>query len=132
MAYECCLQHEVITKRVAALDDIRRRLGSVTVGNKTCLSLLEKWPELKTRFDGSKSGYYIFSIGIIKSQKNSFLRFFPPSQDDVINLATVSPRLHYEIEGNDERKKEAQTYFEKYLLKISVSGCISILDSAPC
>lgn len=71
MAYECCLVHEVITKRVAALDDIRRGLGSVTVRNKTCLNLLEKWPELKTRFDGSKSGCY-FSVICIRKLKFKF------------------------------------------------------------
>lgn len=131
MAYECCLVYEIITKRVAALDDIRKGLGSVAVRNKTCLCLLEKWPVLKTRYDDRKSGCYLFSICILKLKyKFSFVRFFPPPQDEVIDLATLSPHIHYEVDETDERKKEAQTYFEKYLLQISERGCILTLVSA--
>ncbi len=51
MAYECCLIFEVIGKRLSALDDFRKGLGSIHVFSKSCLELLEKFPELSMRFD---------------------------------------------------------------------------------
>jgi hypothetical protein len=45
-------------------------------------------------------------------------------------LATLSPRLHFEIDDSDERKKEAQNYFEKYIFEMSESGCLLTLISA--
>ena len=50
LAYECCLVHEMVTKRLPALDDIRRGLTSVSALGTTCLDLLARWPELTTRF----------------------------------------------------------------------------------
>ena len=50
LAYECCLLYEVVTKRVALLDDIRKGLRSVKVLGNTVLDLLSKWPELTKKF----------------------------------------------------------------------------------
>ena len=50
LAYECCLLHKVITKRVAALDDIRKGLQSVKLLGNTVLDLLRRWPVLKKKF----------------------------------------------------------------------------------
>lgn len=46
LAYECILLNEVVTKRIAALDDIRKGLGEVKVSGVSVLSLLEGFPEL--------------------------------------------------------------------------------------
>ena len=85
-----------------------------------------------------------FQFAFLK-YKFSFVRFYPPPQDEVIDfiiyiyiyiyiyiiyMATLSPHIHYEVDETDERKKEAQTYFEKYLLQISERGCILTLVSA--
>ncbi len=47
LAYECCLVHEVMTKMLPALDDIRKRLGEVNMIGITLLSTLERFPELQ-------------------------------------------------------------------------------------
>jgi hypothetical protein len=50
LQYECCLVHEVVTKRLPALDDIRKGLGEVNVMGITLNpSLLERFPELQGR-----------------------------------------------------------------------------------
>ena len=57
LAFECCLLHEVITKRLAALDDIRKGLASVQISGITVLDLLRKYPELEN---------YVFPLGQLK------------------------------------------------------------------
>jgi hypothetical protein len=42
LAYECCLLHEVVTKRLPAFDDIRRVLTGVSALGTTCLDLLAR------------------------------------------------------------------------------------------
>lgn len=49
LAYECILLSEVVTKRIPALDDLRRGLGEVKVSGVSLLSLLERYPELQQR-----------------------------------------------------------------------------------
>ena len=49
LAYECILLSEVVTKRITALDDLRRGLGEVKVSGVSLLSLLERYPELQQR-----------------------------------------------------------------------------------
>lgn len=46
LAYECFLLYEVITKRIAALEDIRKGLASVRVRGITLLDLLRVHPNL--------------------------------------------------------------------------------------
>ena len=41
LAYECVLLYEVVTKRLAALDDIRQGFTSVSALGTTCLDLLD-------------------------------------------------------------------------------------------
>ena len=50
LAYECVLLYEVVTKRLAALDDIRQGLTSVSALGTTCLDFLARWPKLVARF----------------------------------------------------------------------------------
>lgn len=47
--FECTLLYEVLTKTVAALDDITKGLGEVKVGRVSFLSLLDRYPELQER-----------------------------------------------------------------------------------
>lgn len=49
LAYECILLYEVITKRIPALDDLRKGLASVKVSQTTLLDLLGKLPEVQQR-----------------------------------------------------------------------------------
>ena len=46
MAYECLLLYEVVTKRIPAMEDIRKGLGSVRVKGITLLDLLRIHPNL--------------------------------------------------------------------------------------
>lgn len=49
LAYECILLYEVITKRIPALDDLRKGLASVKVSQTTLLDLLGKLPDVQQR-----------------------------------------------------------------------------------
>ena len=49
LAYECILLYEVTTKRIAALDDLRRGLAFVEVSQTTLLDLLERLPDIQKR-----------------------------------------------------------------------------------
>mgnify|MGYP002804255812 CR=1 FL=1 len=55
LAVECCVQYEVITKRISALDDMRKGLQSVKVLGNSILDLLVKWPTLKEKLFPRKS-----------------------------------------------------------------------------
>lgn len=46
MAYECLLLYEVVTKRIPAMEDIRKGLGSVKRNGITLLDLLRIHPNL--------------------------------------------------------------------------------------
>ena len=98
MAYECCLVHEVVTKRIPALDDIRKGLQSVNVAGETSLRLLERWPELR-------------------------MRFFPPLESEVFDIATLRTHFVYEADIDDPATQRAQEYFEKYLDELDTRGC---------
>jgi hypothetical protein len=74
LAFESCLQYEVITKRVSALDDTRKGLQSVKVWGNTINDLLVKWPILKERL-------------------------FPANIQESISLPELSPYVQFEI-GN--------------------------------
>ena len=97
LAYECCLVYEVITKRVPALEDIRKGLASVKVRRKTVLDLLTKCPE-------------------------SERRFFPSHEREVIDLALLSSYVEYE--ADEPTSHNAQNYFEKYLAELDARGLV--------
>lgn len=46
LAYECILLYEVVTKRIPAMDDLRKGLAAVKVSGTTLLDLLVRFPEL--------------------------------------------------------------------------------------
>lgn len=92
--------YEVITKRVAALDDMRKGLESATVLGKTSIDLMAKWPKVRSRF-------------------------FPAPKADVIDATTLCLRLMYETD-DDSASREARIYFEKYLAELSARGCTLI------
>ena len=89
LAYECCVTYEVLTKRLASLDDIRKGLSSVHVVGQTLLDLLTKWFELKQRV-------------------------FPALGSEVINAAERRSCLLLKGESDPENK-EARQFFEKYV-----------------
>ena len=93
LAFECCLQYEVITKRVSALDDMRKGLQSVKVWGNTINDLLVKWPILKERL-------------------------FPANVQESISLPELSPYVQFEI-GNGALANEMQDFFEKYLIELN-------------
>ena len=49
LAYECILLYEVVTKRIPAMDDLRRGFSAVKVSGTTLLDLLIRFPELHQR-----------------------------------------------------------------------------------
>ena len=93
LAYECCLLYEVITKRIAALDDIRKGLQSVKVMGNTVLVLLSKWPELKGKF-------------------------FPKAQFGTVNPATLISRIFY-VMGDVHANHEVRAFFERYINEVA-------------
>jgi hypothetical protein len=93
LAYECCLHREVITKRVAALDDITRRLQSVKVMGNTALDVLAKWPILKTKF-------------------------FPEATTEQVYAVTLVPRILY-INDDNAVNHAARVYFDQYIAELS-------------
>ena len=104
LAYECCLIHEVITKRIPALDDIRKGLESVKVRGKSSLDLMAKWPEVQTRF-------------------------FPAPEAKVIDVATLLSCVVYEVDDDDSASQQARIYFEKYLDELCARGCTTFFFS---
>ena len=92
LAYECCLTYEVLMKRLASLDDIRKGLSTVCVAGQTLLDLLEKWPGLKQRV-------------------------FPAPELDVIDAATLRSCLFYK--RDDSANEESRDFFEKYIDELS-------------
>lgn len=102
LAYECCLIHEVITKRIPALDDIRKGLESVKFWGKSALDLMSKCPDIQTRF-------------------------FPAPEAEVVDVATLRSQFVYE-EDDNAASQEAQKYFEKYLDELGSRGCIIFLS----
>ena len=94
-AYECCLVHEVITKRLPALDDIRKGLAEVNVTGITLLCLLERFPELQDRV-------------------------FPAYSNDV-SASALKMHLQY-FESTDEKCVQAQLWFDQYIDELGKRG----------
>ena len=49
LAYECILLYEVVTKRIPAMDDLRKGFSEVKVSGTTLLDLLNRFPKLQQR-----------------------------------------------------------------------------------
>lgn len=97
LAYECFLQYEVITKRIPALEDIRKGLASVRVKGITLLDLLQTHPNL--------------SAHVFPQCNNIDPRMF---------------RLAMEFdETNVDDEKEAQVFLEKYINDVALRGILS-------
>lgn len=93
LAFECCVQYEVITKRIPALDDMRKGLQSVKVLGNSILELLMKWPTLKEKL-------------------------FPPQSKATISLSALTTIISYDI-GDDSLATTTKYFFEKYLSELS-------------
>ena len=95
LAYECCLVHEVVTKRLPALDDIRKGLGEVNVMGITLLSLLERFPELQGRV-------------------------FPAYSSDV-SVSSLKSHLQYS-QSTDEKCVQAHVWLDQYIEELDERG----------
>ena len=89
LAYECCLVYEVITKRVAAMDDIRKGLSDVRVLGVTLLDLLTKFPELQNR---------VF-----------------PANGHKLSLKSLRMHLEYAEHHGDIKCMKALEWFQQYI-----------------
>lgn len=94
-AYECCLTHEVITKRVPALEDIRKGLGEVNVSGTTLLCLLERYPELQGRV------FPAYSNNVSVNELKMYLQFCDPT---------------------DEKCVQAKKWFDQFVDELSERG----------
>lgn len=94
LAYECCLLYEVITKRVAALDDMRKGLQSVKVMGITPLDLLAKWPVLREMF-------------------------FPGATSEAVDATALASHIIYEM-ADVALNHETKILFERYMKELSV------------
>ena len=86
LAFECCVQYEVITKRISALDDMRKGLQSVIVLGNSILDLRMKWPALKEKL-------------------------FPQNSKPTINLLALTFIIIYDMD--DDLLATATKYFLK-------------------
>ena len=50
-----------------------------------------------------------------------YCRFFPPAQEDAIDLEVLRDRLEYQMDDTDQNK-ECQAYFNSYLCELSERG----------
>ncbi len=101
LAYECILLHEVVTKRIPALDDLRRGLGTVKVSGVSLLSLLERYPELQQR---------VF-----------------PMDMGIIDERIMRSHLQYD-ESSDPLCQRARKFFDKYLDELFRGDYSSVLE----
>ena len=95
LAYECFLLYEVTTKRIAALEDIRKGMASVRVKGITLLDLLRFHPNL---------------IGRVFPQHNGSVDLL------MLRLAMEFEEAHLEAE------KQAKVYMEKYMDDVAKRG----------
>ncbi len=93
LAVECCVQYEVITKRISALDDMRKGLQSVKVLGNSILDLLVKWPSLKEKL-------------------------FPRKSKPSISLPELTTTIMYDM-SDDSLATATKYFFEKYLNELS-------------
>ena len=95
MAYECILAHEVVTKRVVVLDDLRKGLTAVT--------------------------YLRTSLADLANEHISIRKLVFPDKDSVINLDELMRLVEYDI-VNDNQKSIAKDNMDRYLEVLSKRG----------
>ena len=95
LAFECCLLHEVFTKRLAALDDIRKGLATVKTHGISILDLVLTYPDL---------------------EKHMF-----PSYTAKVDVNVLKYHLEYETPYNEKTTNACQ-YFEEYLEEVNKRG----------
>ena len=95
LAFECCLLHEVFTKRLAALDDIRKGLASIKTHDVSILDLVLTYPEL---------------------EEHMF-----PSYTGEVDINVLKHHLECETPYNEKTTKACH-YFEEYLEELSKRG----------
>ena len=102
LAYECILLYEVVTKRIPALDDLRRGLEEVKVCGVGLLSLLERYPDLQQRV-------FPMDMGIIDEGK-------------------MISQMQYE-ESRDPLCQRAGNFFRQYIDELFRGDACSLLHS---
>ena len=60
----------------------------------------------------------VVSIFVTCLNLHHSFRFFPPDQDDPIDLEMLLARLEYQMDGSDQNN-ECQAYFNSYLRELS-------------
>lgn len=107
LAYECCLTHEVITKRIPALDDIRKGLGEVNVSGTNLLCILERYPELRERV------FPAYSNNISANELKMHLQFCDPTNEKCVQ----AQKWFYQcIDEIDERGETFMWYSTTYAI----------------
>ena len=92
--------YEVCTKRLAALEDIRKGLTSVKASGITILDLLERHPDLE-----------------------DFV--FPDANNNKVNVKSLRCHVQYADEYNDE-SAAAKQFLEQYLDELNERGIWSV------
>lgn len=95
MAYECILMHDVITKRVIVLDDLRKGLNAVTYLRTSIVNLADEYPSIRE---------IVF-----------------PDKDSVINLHELMRLVEYDV-TDDVGKSSAKDYMNCYIDVLSKRG----------
>ena len=101
LAYECILLSEVVTKRIPALDDLRRGLGEVKVSGVSLLSLLERYPKLQQR---------VF-----------------PKDLEIIDEREMASHIQYD-ESSNPLCQRARKFFEQYIEELFTGDYSSVLE----
>ena len=96
LAFECCLLYEVVTKRIVALDDIRKGLAEVKVSGISFLDLLARFPALLMK------------------------KVFPPYTGKV-DAKIMRLQIRYE-DNDDPRCLSARQFFEQYINELEQRG----------
>lgn len=98
LAYECFLLYEVLTKRIPALEDIRKGLASVRVQGITLLDLLRIHPNPKE---------HVF-----------------PQYNDIVDITMFKMAVEFE-ESDREAEKQARVFLETYIDDVARRGIFS-------
>ena len=103
LAYECILLYEVVTKRIPAMDDLRKGFAAVKVSLMTLLDLLIRFPELQERVFPPNTGTVQASLLKLHIQWEDCLdamcqrgrQFLCQYIDEVNEKGEYSSLLHY-------------------------------------
>ena len=95
MAYECILTHDVITKRVVVLDDLRKGLNAVTYLRTSLLNLVDEYTFIR--------------------------KLVFPDVDSIINLDELIRLAEYDT-TDDVVKSSAKENMDRYLDVLSKRG----------